>query len=139
MSVFNLAVAGAGLIGRRHIELITANPQTRLSAVVDPTAASVAFAASLNVPHFNSLDEMFAQQGTLKINGVILATPNHLHVSGALTCAHHGVPALIEKPVADSLAGGQQLMHALANCKVPMLVGHHRRHSSTLQAARQAS
>ena len=137
-SLANLAVAGAGLIGRRHIELIAANPRIRLSAVVDPTPASIAFAASLNVPHFNSLDEMFAQQGTLKINGVILATPNHLHVSGALTCAQHGVPALIEKPVANTLANGRQLMHALANCKVPMLVGHHRRHSSTLQAAQQA-
>ena len=138
MDIFNLAVAGAGLIGRRHIELIAANPNTHLSAVVDPTPASIALAAGLNVPHFNSLDELFAQQGTLKINGVILATPNHLHVSGALTCAQHGVPALIEKPVADTLASGRQLMNALANCKVPMLVGQHRRHSSTLQAARQA-
>jgi len=138
MGIINLAVAGAGLIGRRHMELITANAQTRLGAVVDPTPVAMAFAASLNVPHFNSLDEMFTQQGTLKINGVILATPNPLHVSGALTCARHGVPALIEKPVADTLANGRQLLNALTMSKVPMLVGHHRRHSSTLQAARQA-
>lgn len=136
MQILSLAVAGAGLMGRRHIELIAANPDTRLSAVVDPTPASIAFAASLNVPHFNSLDKMFAQQGTLKINGVILATPNHLHVPGALTCAQHGVPALIEKPVADTLASGMHLANALASCQVPMLVGHHRRHSSTLKAAR---
>ena len=126
------------MIGRRHIELIAANPQTRLSAVVDPTPAAMAFAASLNVPHFNSLDDMFAQQRTLKTDGVILATPNHLHVPGALTCAQHGVPALIEKPVADTLASGRQLLDALATRNVPMLVGHHRRYSSTLQAARQA-
>ena len=48
------------------------------------------------------------------------------------------MPVLIEKPVADTLASGRQLMQALATSKVPMLVGHHRRHSSTLQAARQA-
>lgn len=126
------------MIGRRHIELIAANPQTRLSAVVDPTPAAIAFAASLKVPHFNSLNDMFAQQGTLNTDGVILATPNHLHVPGALTCAQHGVPALIEKPVADTLASGRQLLDALATRNVPMLVGHHRRHSSTLQAAREA-
>lgn len=126
------------MIGRRHIELIDANPQTRLCAVVDPTPAAMTFAASLNVPHFNSLDDMFAQQRTLKTDGVILATPNHLHVHGALTCAQHAVPALIEKPVADTLASGRQLLDALVTCKIPMLVGHHRRHSSTLQAARQA-
>ncbi len=143
MTVFNLAnlaVVGAGLIGRRHIELMAANPQTRLSAVVDPAPAATAFAASLNVPHFNSLADMFAQQRTLKTDGVILATPNHLHVPGALTCAQHDVPALIEKPVADTLASGKQLLDALdaLTSNVPMLVGHHRRHSSTLQAARQA-
>lgn len=95
MGVFNLAVAGAGLIGRRHIELITANAQTRLGAVIDPTPVVMAFAASLNVPHFNSLDEMFNQQGTLKINGVILAT----------LPAAHSVPSPCQTPWPRRAAG----------------------------------
>jgi predicted dehydrogenase len=135
--VFKLAVAGAGMIGRRHIELIQANPRTRLSAVVDPTPAAKEMAASKGVPHFDSLEALFAQAAG-KPDGVILATPNHLHVPGALACAAYGVPAIIEKPVADSLTAGRQLVDALAKTKVPMLVGHHRRHSSTLQLARQA-
>lgn len=136
--IVQLAVAGAGLIGKRHIELIQANPRTRLCAVVDPTPASAAFAASLGVAHFASLEELLAQPAAMKPDGVILATPNHLHVPGALVCAQHGVPALIEKPVADSLAAGRQLADALAMNPVPMLVGHHRRHSSTLRLARRA-
>lgn len=132
--VFNIAVAGAGLIGRRHIELINASPRARLAAIVDPTAASAAFAAGLGVPHFASLAELFAAG---KPDGVILATPNHLHVPGALECAGHGVPALIEKPVADTLEAGRALAAALAASSTPMLVGHHRRHSSTLQLARR--
>ncbi len=135
--VFQLAVAGAGLIGRRHIELIEANPRTQLCAVVDPTPASRDFAAGLGVAHFESLDALFAQAGS-KPDGVILATPNHLHVPGALACAQHGVPAIIEKPVADSFQAGRQLVAALEKSGVPMLVGHHRRHSSTLQLARRA-
>lgn len=135
--VFQLAVAGAGVIGRRHIELIQASPRTRLCAVVDPTPAPVEFAASLGVPHFFSLQDLLAQPPNQRPDGVILATPNHLHVPGALLCAQHGVPALIEKPVADSLQAGQQLADALARQSTPMLVGHHRRHSSTLQLARR--
>ncbi|MES2512138.1 MAG: Gfo/Idh/MocA family oxidoreductase [Pseudomonadota bacterium] len=135
--VIQLAVAGAGLIGRRHIELIEASPRTQLCAVVDPTPASKEFAAAKGVPHFDSLEALFAQAGN-KPDGVILATPNHLHVAGAMTCADHGVPAIIEKPVAESLAAGRQLVDALARKPVPMLVGHHRRHSSTLQLARSA-
>ena len=133
-----LAVAGAGLIGRRHIELIHANPRTRLCAVVDPSPASVALAQSLGVPHFPGLEDLLAQQAVLRLDGVILATPNHLHVPGALLCAQQGVPALIEKPVAHSLEAGSQLAAVLKNNPVPMLVGHHRRHSSTLQQARRA-
>lgn len=136
--VLQLAVAGAGTIGRRHVELIQASARTRLSAVVDPAAASGSFAASLGVPHFASLEALFAGPGTAKPDGVILATPNHLHVPGALVCAQHGVPALIEKPVADSLEAGRRLVDALEKQPVPMLVGHHRRHSSTLQTARRA-
>ncbi|MES2414637.1 MAG: Gfo/Idh/MocA family oxidoreductase [Pseudomonadota bacterium] len=142
--VTNIAVAGAGLIGRRHIELIEASPRTRLCAVIDPTPASREFAAAKGVPHFDSLEALFAQavppggKPGNRPDGIILATPNHLHVSGALICAEHGVPAIIEKPVAESLAAGRQLVDALARKPVPMLVGHHRRHSSTLQLARRA-
>ena len=135
-----IAVAGAGLIGRRHIELIQASSGARLAAVVDPSPESASWAAALGVPCFDSLDALFAARvdGRVRVDGIILATPNHLHVPGALLCAQQGVPALIEKPVADSLAAGQHLADALATSQVPMLVGHHRRHSSTLQAARDA-
>ena len=50
MSTIRLGVAGAGLIGRRHIELIQANPRTTLCAVVDPTPAAQVFSQALNVP-----------------------------------------------------------------------------------------
>lgn len=133
-----LVVAGAGLIGRRHIELIRASSRARLCAVVDPMPATAAFAEQLGVPLFASLEDMFAQQASLQAAGVILATPNHLHVPGALLCARHGLAALIEKPVAHSLEAGRELADALQGSTVPMLVGHHRRHSSTLQLARQA-
>lgn len=135
-SIIRLAVVGAGLIGRRHIELIQANPRATLCAVVDPTPAAQVLAQALTVPCFESLEEFFASTHAAP-DGIIIATPNHLHVAGALVCIQHGVPAIIEKPVADTLAAGRQLVAALATSPVPMLVGHHRRHSSTLQLARR--
>jgi predicted dehydrogenase len=47
------------------------------------------------------------------------------------------VPALIEKPVADSVADGERLIVAAAKGDVPLLVGHHRRHSPLLTKARE--
>ncbi len=136
MSPFRIAVAGAGLIGRRHMELIQAHARTTLSALVDPAPASAALAVELGVPHFSRLEDLLQQRD--RPDGVILATPNPLHVPGALLCLQHGVPALIEKPVADALAPAQALADALAASLVPMLVGHHRRHGAILQGARAA-
>jgi predicted dehydrogenase len=69
--------------------------------------------------------------------GVILATPNALHVEQALQCVAAGVPALVEKPVAETLADAQRLVDAVRARGVPVLVGHHRRHSAVLQSARE--
>lgn len=131
--MISIAVAGAGAIGRRHAHLLGASARARLCAVVDPTAAAREFASAAQVPHYDSLQALFAAQ---KPDGVILATPNPLHVPGALECALRGVSALIEKPVADTVAQGNILLRALSQTDVPMLVGHHRRHSAALQAAR---
>ena len=75
MSV-RLAVAGAGLIGQRHIEEIDASPSAALSAIVDPFPAAAEVAAKFSVPLYSSLAELFVRD---KPDGVILATPNQLH------------------------------------------------------------
>ena len=53
-----IAVAGAGQIGRRHVELIRRGEQSELAAIVDPASAAGAFACGLDVPHFASLREL---------------------------------------------------------------------------------
>jgi len=132
-----LAVVGLGLIGRDHLRAIATAPRgaCELIAVVDTAPAARALADDYEVPLFTGLDAMLQAMGP---DGVILATPNGAHVPGALTCLAHGVPALIEKPVADSLDEAEQLSAAVAASGLPLLVGHHRRHSPILQAARAA-
>lgn len=134
MNILNIAVVGAGLIGKRHMQLIRDNQQTKLCAVIDPTPSAAEVAAAQEVPYFTSLDDFFAS--SVKADGVILATPNGLHVPGALACLKHEVPALIEKPVADTLEAAEELVAAEARSCVPLLVGHHRRHSATLSTVR---
>ncbi|MES2973889.1 MAG: Gfo/Idh/MocA family oxidoreductase [Pseudomonadota bacterium] len=134
MKPLDIAVVGAGVIGRRHMELLAQSPRARLCAIVDPSPATAALAAQSQVPHYPNLQVLFAQA---RPDGAILATPNALHVPGALACAAHGVPALIEKPLADSVEAGEQLARALEALRVPMLVGHHRRHSAALRAAHE--
>ena len=80
MSV-RLAVAGAGLIGQRHIEEIDASEVAVLASVVDPGPAGPELAEKYGVPLYPSLAELFSKD---KPDGIILATPNQMHVDGGL-------------------------------------------------------
>jgi predicted dehydrogenase len=68
-------------------------------------------------------------------DGIVLATPNALHVPQALACIEAGLPCLVEKPVATTLAEAQQLADEVDRKQVPVLVGHHRAHSPIMAQA----
>jgi predicted dehydrogenase len=134
MKRIRIAVAGAGLIGRRHIELIRQRGDCELAAIVDPAPAAAALAREAGVPVHNALADLFANE---RPHGVIAATPNSLHVQNGVDCVAQGVPVLIEKPVADSVEGARRLIDAAERADIPVLVGHHRRHSPILEKARE--
>jgi predicted dehydrogenase len=70
-------------------------------------------------------------------DGVIIATPNQVHVSNGMEAVEAGIPALIEKPVADDIAAGEKLIETAEAKGVPLLTGHHRRHNPMMQRAKQ--
>jgi len=134
MKKLRIAVAGAGLIGRRHIELIRQSPECALAAIVDPSPAARVLALEAGVPLHQTLADLFASE---RPDGVIAATPNSLHAGNGIDCVAHGVPVLIEKPVADSVEDAMRLIDAAERAKIPVLIGHHRRHSPILEKARE--
>ena len=134
MTRTGIAVAGAGLIGRRHIELIRQSRSCELAAIVDPAPAAAALAHDCGVPAYRTLGELF---GTRRPDALIAATPNRLHAQYGIECARHGVPVLIEKPIADSLEEAERLIAAAESAGIPLLIGHHRRHSPILAKARE--
>ncbi len=134
MSVPNvrIAVAGAGQIGKRHIELIVKSDTCALAAIVDPAPAAADYARALGVPLYPSLAALFARE---RPDGVILATPNQMHCDQVLECIAARVPTLVEKPVAHTLEAGNRLCDAADAARVPVMVGHHRRHGSIMAQA----
>jgi predicted dehydrogenase len=136
MTPARIVVAGAGLIGRRHIELVQESKDCELLAVVDPSPAACEVTTAAGVPLYGSLTELFTNQDTERV-GVIVATPNSLHLPNGLECIAAGVPVLIEKPIANTVDEGTQLVEAAEAAGVPLLVGHHRRHSPLLAAVRR--
>jgi predicted dehydrogenase len=129
-----IAVAGAGLIGRRHIEEVDASRSAELASIVDPGPAGPELASKYDVALYGSLTEMFAAD---RPDGVILATPNRIHVDGGLECVAAGVPVIVEKPVGDSVEGATRLVEAGVAAGVPVLTGHHRQYSPIMRKARE--
>jgi predicted dehydrogenase len=134
MSKIRIAVAGAGYIGLAHMDVAQESPTCILSAIVDPAPAAKAIAARAGVPLYPSLDELLSKD---RPDGVILATPNQLHVPQALQCIKAGVPILLEKPIAPTLAEGEQLVKAVAETGAKVLIGHHRAHSPIMAKAKE--
>ena len=128
-----IAVIGAGLIGRKHIEVVSQH--ANVSAVIDPSDAAEQLAKDRNISWFPDLSEYL---GTEKPDGAIVASPNQLHLEHGAACMAAGVPVLIEKPLAESADNAAKLARISAETGVPVLVGHHRRHSPLVKAAKAA-
>ena len=129
-----IAIAGAGVIGQAHVAVALRSPTCELSAIVDPSPGAVAVAQAAGVPLYTSLEAMLAAN---RPDGVLLATPNHLHVPQALQCIDAGLPILLEKPIATTVAQGEQLLKAVNATGVKVLIGHHRAHSPIMARAKE--
>ncbi|MDP4300021.1 Gfo/Idh/MocA family protein [Leptothrix discophora] len=134
MSKTRMAVAGAGYIGQAHIEAIVQGDGTALAAIVDPSPAAHALAEAHGVPLHATLDALIAHD---RPDGIVLATPNALHVPQTLACIAAGLPVLLEKPVAPTVAEAAELVREVEARGARVLVGHHRAHSPIMAKARE--
>ena len=132
MHKVRIAVAGAGLIGLRHIEETQNSQGATLSAIVDPSPKAVEVARKEGVPLYRSLQECFAKD---RPDGIVLATPNPMHVEQGMECIAAGIPVLVEKPIGHTLEEGKRLVETAERANAKLLVGHHRPHSPILQKA----
>lgn len=126
-----LALAGAGLIGRRHAQAVARVPGVRLVAVADPAGAP--WTRGQGLAWYGDAGALIEAE---RPDGLIVATPNRAHVDTGLAAVAAGIPALIEKPVADTVAEAARLVEAGRAAGVPLLAGHHRRHNPLIRAAK---
>jgi len=139
----NLAVAGAGLIGREHIRVIAANTDCRLAAIIDPSPAAQEIARQHQARCYPDLDALFADQANAKANdagkvdAVVLATPNQFHHAHAQQCIARNLPILLEKPIAATVEEALDVVQQAEQRKVAVLIGHHRAHSPIMARAQE--
>src|SRR5262245_29045968 len=95
-----VAVIGVGHLGRHHARILSALPGVRLAAVVDTNRARAE-----EVAHSVGARAFFdAREVVGSIDAVTIAVPTERHLEIALPCLEAGIPALVEKPMARSVA-----------------------------------
>ena len=99
-----LAVIGAGAMGRNHIRFVTEEPAAELVAIADAFEGARATADAAGVPFFT---DPAAMMDGVKPDGVIIATPNGLHLGVAREAVKRGIVPLVEKPISDDLADAE--------------------------------
>jgi predicted dehydrogenase len=133
MNRTGIAVVGAGSIGQVHMKAAQDSATVRLCALVDPAPSAGELAARAGVPLYRSLEDLIARD---RPGAVVLATPNTLHVAQAMVCIEAGLPTLLEKPIASTVAEAQTLVRAAQAAGARLLIGHHRAHSPIMAKAR---
>ena len=133
MSRQGLVVVGPGLMGKKHIELILANPRCDLVGIVTPDRQAPAVAANHGIPVFSDLATCLSRTAP---SGVIISSPNEFHFDQARLCVERDVPVLIEKPITARYDDAERLVALIASRSAKAIVGHHRAHSPLVAAAK---
>ncbi len=134
MKETKIAVVGAGLIGVRHIESAMKAISVDVAAVVDVSEKGKQTAERYDIPFFNDIEKMI---DTVSPDGVIIATPNELHITHAMPCVRKGIPVLVEKPLATNIQETRNFIALADKNHVPVLTGYFRRFNNVVQATKE--
>jgi predicted dehydrogenase len=129
-----LAVAGCGAIAQlAHLPVLSKMRGVDLVALCDNDGARArALADRFEVPDvFTDLEELLDSDA---VDGLIVATPNHLHEPHVLSALRAGVDVLCERPLALSARGVERVLAAAQKGGRRVLVGNNHRFRTDVQA-----
>jgi predicted dehydrogenase len=126
-----IGVVGVGALGRHHARHLAMLEEAELVGVYDTDAARAAeVAGELGVTAFGDFDALLA-----RVQAVTIAVPTPAHAAVGLRALERGVPVLMEKPLAATVAEADALIAAAARGGVQLQVGHIERYNRALRAA----
>ena len=129
-----IAVIGAGLAGKQHIDTILNNKNCELDLIVDPSQEAYELSKKLNVQYFSSIELALKKS---RPDGAIIATPNSKHKENAELFLSEKIPVLIEKPISSDIKSAREIVIYAKKQKTKILIGHHRRHNKIIQNAKR--
>lgn len=111
-----VAVIGLGAMGANHARIYSEMPGVELAAVADPDASR-----SASARRFDACEAMLDEA---RPDAVSVCVPTLAHYEVAAACIGRGIPVLVEKPLAATIAEGERLRDLAAGSGVTLTVGH---------------
>jgi myo-inositol 2-dehydrogenase / D-chiro-inositol 1-dehydrogenase len=136
--MFDIALFGAGRIGRIHARNVSAHPALRLKYLVDPFAADAQNLAEQTGATLTAAEEVWSDPD---VAGVIIASPTPEHLEQCLRAVETGKAVLCEKPLDLDLERARAAHGRLTAPDVRLLLGFNRRFDpnfATLQSRLQS-
>ena len=121
-----VGVVGLGAMGRHHARIWRQMDGIELVAVADP--AGDLRRAAVGIPTVENVEELVE----FGIDAASVAVPSNRHEHVGMKLARAGVHALVEKPVADSVAAARRLADAFEEADLVGIVGHVERFNPAL-------
>jgi len=110
MRAVRTALVGCGKVGHLHAQALVSLPEADLVGVCDAQGdRAEAFAGRYGTRAFADIDALLA---TAKPEAIVVCTPHPLHAEPVVRAARAGVHALVEKPLAASLADCDAMLAA---------------------------
>src|SRR5580765_4768563 len=128
-----IAVVGVGHLGKHHARILSSMPGVELVAVVDTHLGRATEIAS----EYRTRPSMDSRELTGKVDAVTIAVPTGIHRELALPFLLAGIPVLVEKPMARSLAEADEMIDAAARAGTVLAVGHTERFNPAVAVARE--
>lgn len=129
----NVAIFGAGRIGRIHASNLAALPGVQLQYVCDPVAAAAADLAQRHGARVASIDAVLADSA---IEVVAIASSTDTHSDLITRAAAAGKHIFCEKPIDMSVSRARACADAVQAAGVACMIGFQRRFDPTFNEAR---
>src|ERR1700736_3012497 len=115
----HVGVVGAGVMGSNHARVLAEVPGVVLAGVADADRKQAHnVGRTLGCPALGSIEELL-ERG---VDAVSIAAPTHLHRDIALACIARGVHVLVEKPIASTVAEGEDIITAARRAGLTLLI-----------------
>jgi predicted dehydrogenase len=126
-----VGVVGAGALGFHHIRLLKKIDGAEFVGFYDHNVVRAPqVAQELEATAFPSLEALLD-----KVEAITVVVPTPAHVDVGLVVLERGIHALVEKPLADTLPGAEQLVHTARERRLVLQVGHVERFNRAVRAA----